>query len=102
MRRSISSASNFSISIAVCPSWIEMPTKLSTAVWYSGEPTLDALRLAGGPGGVDHRRALGPVVRAPAAGLQFDQRAEARDLADGEARRLRQCGSRDTRRLGEA
>ena len=32
MRRSISSASKRSISTAVCPSWIEMPTKFSTAV----------------------------------------------------------------------
>jgi hypothetical protein len=26
------------MSTAVCPSWIEMATKLSTAVWYSGDP----------------------------------------------------------------
>ena len=33
IRRSISSASKRSISTTLCPSWIEMPTKLSTAVW---------------------------------------------------------------------
>ena len=31
--RSISSGDQWSISTAVCPSWIEMTTKLSTAVW---------------------------------------------------------------------
>jgi hypothetical protein len=37
MSRSISSASNRSMSTAVCPSWIASVAKFSTAVWYSGE-----------------------------------------------------------------
>ena len=38
MRASACSGSQRSISTTVWPSWIEIAAKLSTAVWYSGDP----------------------------------------------------------------
>ena len=41
--RSMSSGAHLSITTSVCPMWIAEPANTSTAVWYSGEPTMCTL-----------------------------------------------------------